>query len=298
MEFRVNPISPTGRHERPVAARTVRKIALCGSHSSSLRDAPWDDPSWEFWGHASSRAWYARPMDRYFDLHPRACWFRGGKKTSAYPKWLERNTVPIYMQKRWPEVPAAVAYPKGRILAEFSYAHRRRYFANHAAWMIALALTEGVTHMGLFGIDYSAQSEYATQRGSAEYWLGQLDGRGVVVILPDQCSLLAEPALLYGYDSHDVETGILKDPYKRKEWKGPDIRPIVPGEKVARAQPPSSLLAEMAAEEAEHPRPAWALGPLPDAEGFSARFVSVGTLTVHGPQAPQNGTGEAKEVMP
>ena len=39
--------------------RTGRKIALCGSHSASLTDAPWTDPSWEFWGHASSRAWYS-----------------------------------------------------------------------------------------------------------------------------------------------------------------------------------------------------------------------------------------------
>ena len=83
----------------PQVTRTVRKIALCGSHSASLEDAPWLDPSWEFWGHASSRGWYGRPMDRYFDLHPKSCWTRGGKKSAAYPQWLAQNTVPIYMQE-------------------------------------------------------------------------------------------------------------------------------------------------------------------------------------------------------
>ena len=58
-------------------------------------------------------------MDRYFDLHPKACWDRGGKKGNAYPKWLGRNTVPIYMQKAWDEVPASIEYPLGRILLEF-----------------------------------------------------------------------------------------------------------------------------------------------------------------------------------
>lgn len=246
---------------RQVAARTERKIALCGSHSSSLTDAPWTDPSWEFWGHASSRAWYQRHMDRYFDLHPKACWSRGGKKNS-YPRWLAKNTVPIFMQERYSEVPASVKYPKGRILAEFSYAHRRDYFCNHAAWMIALALTEGVTHIALYGINYGAESEYRTQRGSAEYWLGQLDGRGVKVILPEQCTLLREPALLYGYESHDEETGALKAEYKPKELTPqPTVPPVVGPDGLA--APPAHLVDVIAAEEADHPRPDWALGPLP-----------------------------------
>jgi hypothetical protein len=284
MEFK--PLGAPTPAARPVATRTVRKIALFGSHSSSLADAPWDDPSWEAWGHASSRAWYLRAMDRYFDLHCPACRTPDRRGKALYGKWLSRNTVPIYMQRRYPEIPASVAYPKGRILAEFSYAHRRRYFANHVAWMIALAITEGVTHIGLFGVNYSAQSEYATQRGSAEYWLGQLDGRGINVILPDQCSLLAEPALLYGYESHDEQTGKLRDEYKPK-WKPQDaIRPIQPGDTRKPAAPPTSLLAEIAAEEAAHPRPEWALGPPAEVlavhddgqthhgEGFSARLVA------------------------
>ena len=248
---------------RQIAARTERKVALCGSHSASLADAPWTDPSWEFWGHASSRAWYARPMDRYFDLHPRACWDRGGKKTAAYPRWLARNTVPIFMQDRHPDVPASIKYPRGRMLLEFP--DSRGYFANHAAWMIALAISEGVTTIGLFGINYGADSEYWTQRGCAEHWLGVASGRGVRIVLPEQCTLLREPALLYGYESHDEVTGALKDAYKRKVWRPEEtIRPVVPGERIAAAQPPEHLRAKIASEERDHPRPPWTLGPLPE----------------------------------
>lgn len=243
---------------RAVTARTVRKIALCGSHTSSLEDAPWTDPSWEFWGHASSRAWYRRRMDRYFDLHPPACWTRGGKKGDVYPKWLAQNTVPIYMQDKYPQVPASIKYPKGRVLTEFSYAHRRHYFGNHAAWMIALALTEGVTHLALFGINYSSEGEYFTQRGSAEYWLGQLDGRGVNVILPEQCSLLADPKLLYGYESHDEQTGALKSEYKRRHTQ--PSKPVV-------RDVPESLRKEIEAEERDNPRPEWAAVPTARTDG-------------------------------
>lgn len=247
------------------AARTVRKVALCGSHSSSLIDAPWDDPSWEWWGHASSRGWYRRKMDRYFDLHPKACWSGGGKKGDGYTKWLTKNTVPIYMQKAWPEVPASIEYPKGRILMEFSDANG--FFSNHAAWMIALALTEGVTTIGLFGINYGTEGEYFTQRGSAQYWLGRAAGMGVRIMLPSQCTLLSEPKLLYGYESHDETTGILKDAYKKRFKPQETIRPLAPGEIPTMAVPPPGIREAIDAEEKEFPRPEWALGPEPRTDG-------------------------------
>ena len=245
---------------RPVAARTVRKLALCGSHSSSLQDAPWDDPTWEFWGHAASRAYYQRPMDVYFDLHPKACWQKNGKK--FYTKFLAANTVPIYMQRAWPEVPASRKYPRGRILTLFSYAHQRHYFTNQVSWMIALAISEGATHIGLFGINYSAESEYAKQRGSAEYWLGQLDGRGITVYLPRQCSLLAEPKELYGYESHDEKTGVLKEAYKVKPTEKTPV-PLKPGQPAPPlVTPTAEIQALIEAEERDYPRPEWAMRPL------------------------------------
>lgn len=203
-------------------------------------------------------------MDRYFDLHPKQCWTRGGKKTALYPKWLAKNTIPIYMQDYDPEVPASIKYPKGRILAEFGDV--RPYFTNHIAWMIALALTEGVTTIGLWGVNYAVESEYNTQRGSAEFWLGIAAGRGVRIVLPEQCTLLRDPAQLYGYDSH-LANGALREEYKRKIWKPSEtIEPIMPGQPFKRAEPPEYLKAEIALEEEDYPRPEWAhLPPSPSA---------------------------------
>jgi hypothetical protein len=252
------PVAVPARPPRAVLS-SVRKIALCGSHSASLADAPWDDPSWEFWGHSSSRAWYARAMDRYFDLHPKACWTRAGKASAAYPKWLAQNTVPIYMQEHYDEVPASIKYPKGRILQEFS----RPYFTNHVAWMIALALTEGVTAIGLFGINYGTESEYVMQRGSAEYWLGRAEQQGVKVVLPEQCTLLRDPGFLYGYESHDEVTGKIRPEYQQKAWKPAEtIVPVLPGETWVRATPPKHLIEAIALEEKDYPRPEWAMGPM------------------------------------
>lgn len=251
------PIQKPGRSLS--SAHIVRKVGLFGCHTSTLKDAPWFDPSWERWGHASSRFAYQTEMDRYFDLHPPSVWHRGGRKTSVYPKWLKQNVVPIYMQKRYPEVPASVEYPKGRILQEFG--EPRAYFTNHIAWMIALALTEGVSTIGIWGVEYGIQSEYQNQRASCEFWIGRAVERGVKVILPSQCTLLGQPKGLYGYESHDEQTGKLLKEYERREWKR-EITPIVPGmtsgEKV---KPPEHLLEDIRLEEIEHPRPDWAIGP-------------------------------------
>lgn len=239
--------------------RTAQKIALCGSHSDSLHDAPWDDPTWEMWGHASSRAYYRRAMDHYFDLHSPAVWTRGGKKGNTYPRWLAKNTVPIYMQERYPEVPASIKFPKNRILTEFSDA--RPYFTNQVAWMIAFAMTEGVKVIGLFGINYGIESEYVRQRGSAEYWIGRAVERGIRVVLPKQCTLLAEPGLLYGYESHDEVTGRLKDEYRAKQWN--TITPLEPGQvPTKRVVFPKDVAQEFKEQDEDYPRPAWALGPL------------------------------------
>lgn len=252
------PVIGPGRYNPKM--RATRKIALFGSQSSALADAPWQDDSWELWGHATCRAWYRTPMDRYFDLHSPIRWTRGGKKGAKYPDWLAKNTTPIYMQKKYPEVPASVEYPKDRILQEFSYC--RPYFTNHIAWMIALALTEGVSTIGLFGISYQTADEWVTQRGCCEYWLGIAQALGVRVVLPKQSCLLAAPKLLYGYESHDEVTGLLRPEYANK-FKELSDRKIAPTNlSVPPAVPTPELKREIDQEETDNPRPVWALGPI------------------------------------
>ncbi len=247
-----------------------RKVALLGSHLT-IKPAPWDDPSWELWGHASSRGFYVdgqgqkRVPHRFFDLHRRECWTKTNHKGEAYLKFLRNNTVPIYMQERFKDVPAAVRYPLERIAAEF-----RPYFTGHAAYMIALALIEGVTHIGFFGINYGKDfsgkdSEYLTQRGSCEYWMGVAEGRGVKIVLPKGSTLLADPKELYGYESHDEEGRLVESYLRRTEVRAFDATTATPvkAERDAsgRALPPPHLRETVAEERANHPRPAWATLP-------------------------------------
>lgn len=269
------PLGPPVRAASVLAAspgvRTNRKVGFLGSNSASLTFTPWLDQSWELWGHGSSVAWYRRPLDRYFDLHSPTRWGINGKKKGDYLKWLKGNTVPIFMQEKYPEVPASVRYPKERILME--YGQPRRYFTNHIAWMMALAFSEGVTTIGLFGINYGHHTEYETQRGCAEYWLGRAAERGINLIIPEECTLLSVPKSLYGYDSHD-ENGTLKEEYRPKST----YVPVAPTNRPA--IPPPELAEEIAAEEKQ--RPQWAKDWMAQMKAPGA-FGVPGNGETHGP---------------
>ena len=219
---------------RPVFAGVgrLRKIAILGG-ARTIRYAPWDDLSWELWAHASCRHLCKREPDLLFDLHPPELW-KDPKKKNWDPKyfdWIQKNRIPIMMQDMYKESPASIRYPFETMITEFP----RGYMTNTVAYMVALALMEGVTHLGVFGCDYHTGSEYGPQRGSAEYWLGFAEGRGVHVCIPPTCDLLGKPQLLYGYQSHP--NGIRDPSYtfylgplsaKGKPVKGAPIGDLIP----------------------------------------------------------------------
>ena len=113
-----------------------------------------------------------------------------------------------------------------------------------------------MTTIGLFGGQYAVSAERASQRGSLEYWLGRFEQAGGDVILPVKANtLLAYPATLYGYESHDA-CGKLTGDYQPVKGPGsalgvvrerpeplvlqapddatrPDLAPPPPGETIA-----------------------------------------------------------------
>lgn len=208
MRLVFDPVGGTARR-RPPFFRT-KKLALLGS-TLSLQFTPWDDPSWTLLAHPCCRGKCKREPDWYFDMHRPEC-FRVEKKSwhQSYHTWLKNLQTPIFMQENWPEIPMAVRYPLERVSSEY-----RRYFTNHCAYMIALGMTEGVTHVGIFGCEYGHENEHAVQRDSLTYWLGRFEQSGGKVVLPPKCStLLNKPHLLYGYESHD-EHGLLVKEYQK-----------------------------------------------------------------------------------
>lgn len=190
---------------RPVAVGPGRwrKVGLLGGAAGSLRCAPWQDPSWEFWAHASvANAIPHLRADRLFDPHPKHVFTMARKNGfKDYFAFLKTCPTPIYMQERYEDIPMSVRYPLEMVRQQWPGVP----IGSTTALMVALALIEGVTHLGLFGIDYQHDSEYEEQRPNAELWVGIALGLGVQVIIPAISPLCHEPTLLYGYESHTPE---------------------------------------------------------------------------------------------
>lgn len=208
-----------GAPEAPTEAAPL-KIAIIG-YTSSLHDAPWDDPTWEKWPvnnlHTlipdlwpKATAWFN--LHRWSESQPGA--LDGIREDTAHLDWVKEGHMPVYL---FPEVieaaaaeghefPTAVAFPRDALLDAFKGADLAgwRYFTNSVSWMIAYAIGRIEENgqggeIALYGIDMAQQTEYGVQRPSCEYWLGVAEGAGINVTIAPKADLL-KCAFLYGGD--------------------------------------------------------------------------------------------------
>ena len=204
----------------------MKKVAILGT-APGWEDAPFNDDAWEIWGISRLYNWMPR-WDRWFELHrlEEVCetWADGDKTAEAaqrkvYHEWLGQQTKPVYLQEERPDlVPSGIRYPLGevqRFLQGITGEDEpERYFTNTISYLIALAMLEGATEIGVYGVDMALDSEFGTQRPSCEYMIGLARGRGIRTIIPDRSDLL-KTTELYGWGNADGLRQKLR--YKRIE---------------------------------------------------------------------------------
>lgn len=227
----------------------LRKIALLGT-AQSVDYAPWHDPTWEIWSHASCAERFKR-VDRAFEMHPECVW-RGPSHKAHYLKWLQRAPYPIYMLEQFPDIPMSVRYPRERLFAECRVmTGGTLHYGSHGDYMIHLALSEGVTHLGLFGMHYVnpvKDGDRLDQLLAIKFWLGVAAGKGVHLVIPDGNPIFSVPKELYGIESHSTlekyearlakENAIAKNPLNRDPFRVAHLSPAEAGNK-RRALPPN-----------------------------------------------------------
>ena len=191
----------------PTGLGRLRKIAIIGS-AETVEFAPWYDPTWEIWSHAITYGRCKR-VDRIFELHPEHVWRNHTKpQWPTYLAWLQKCPYPIYMLEHHQDIPKSIRYPRERIFGECRSMIGRLHFGSQADFMIALALSEGVTHLGLFGVQYTAFVQDGVTRDeqllSFKFWLGVAAGKGVSIVLPEGHPTFNIPKEVYGLESHST----------------------------------------------------------------------------------------------
>jgi len=179
------------------ADRPERKIAIVGFTDSRF-DAPFKDSTWELWGlnnlHRQTELDAMKSFSRWYDLHDLATI----KSDEAHVAWLTTATIPVYVWRVQPEWATTVEFPRDEVINEFG-----SYFTNSISYMIAHAMLEGATEIGVYGVDMAQGGEYSAQRPSCEYFLGLAAGHGITITIAETSDLL-RCAVLYG----DTDNGL------------------------------------------------------------------------------------------
>ena len=85
-----------------------------------------------------------------------------------------------------PRIRTAVPYPLNRVVECIG----RDYLTSTPAYALALAITEGVDEIKLYGVHDATEREYIEQRPCLEWLLGLAEGRGIKLVLPALSPLL------------------------------------------------------------------------------------------------------------
>ena len=182
------------------------KVAITGA-AKSMRELPWDDPTWELWG--INNFWNAMRdehdmlrADRWFELHPPT-------KDIQAPfamMWLRECPVPIYTTEPFPDNANSLVFPIEHLANKY-----RDYFSCTFAYQIALAIDEGFDEIAIHGLElaYGTQREATVERACVNYWLGLAEGRGIKVTVPQDDFVLSHWHR-YGFN-YWPEANVVKD---------------------------------------------------------------------------------------
>jgi len=170
------------------------KVALIGSAPSSIRFAPYNDPSWQVWG-CSPGAYGVIPRGRsnvWWELHlyePGQAWF-----SPEYCQFLRDHPKVIVAQKT-KEIPNGETMDVPYLVKKYS----PYFFTSSVAWMMAAAIEMGASKIGMWGIDMAATEEYEAQRAGLHFFAMIARQKGIEVGVPPQSDLF-RPRFLYGVD--------------------------------------------------------------------------------------------------
>jgi len=216
----------------PLNARTGKRrqnVAIVGFEEQNGQTAPYDDPDWDVFGfNMANRLGFMRDShdrfraDRWFDLHEEHA---QSEKDMA---WINACPVPIYLPSRFGSNPHAEVFDleaiEAEILSKYGRIVRTDYFASSFALAFAMALSEGYTTIGLFGVSLDWGRERVVERGNLEYWIGVAEGLGVTVVLGERVKLCTHPGI-YGIEYDKEKQGVIRlcGELMRQLLQSPDI---------------------------------------------------------------------------
>ena len=175
-----------------------------GTFTSSVANGKYFDEVW-----AINSMMVPIKHDRVFMMDPASRFLdteNAGPQTEAMRKALGKHEGPIYTCTLDNRVPGAVEYPLEQVVKDTGLC----YFNNTVPYAVAFAIYHKVTHLYLYGIDYSYKSNIVMAeagRACTEFWISAAIARGIKVEVAYNSTLLdtnvPDEEKLYGYHRLD-----------------------------------------------------------------------------------------------
>jgi hypothetical protein len=174
--------------KHPEKAKQKRKIAIIGT-APQWQLAPFDDPEWEIWG-IFGVVGCGKRFNRIYELHDKSVIepMADQHKSGVYWETVSALGENYITKDPYDKAPNAKRFDFDGKLKKYG-----KYFASSASWLIAEAIDEGATTIGLWGINMASDSEYAYQKPSCTYLLGYARAKGVEIVIPESSELLSVP---------------------------------------------------------------------------------------------------------
>lgn len=135
------------------ASAPALKIAIVGTASSSVGEAPWKDESWQIWSLGRNSESCPR-YNQWFELHTKDVLIAANAFDTRMP-FLKECGSRLIVGHHWEELPEAQIYPWAAIINLFG-----TYLTSSLAEMIALAITQNPAEIGVWGVDMVCPDEY------------------------------------------------------------------------------------------------------------------------------------------
>ena len=175
--------------------------------------APFQDESWQIWTIGpGGRDVPGHRWDRLYEIHGAGRNHTWPADFAGYLDFLSKIEPPKQIVTIRPiqEMLADWAYKNGKETANeitgdwkanvlldkqhLMQKYKRMWMSSSFSWAMAQALEEGVTDLGIFGVDLESGEEYVTQFAGARHFIDLAQHTGVKIHMPAFCGLWRDPA--------------------------------------------------------------------------------------------------------
>lgn len=161
----------------------MKKVCIIGGAPS--KDDPFADVSCETWVHGNQMDRHkGKRISRIFEIHDDLTEHQDG-----YAAWLVEQRIPLVVGAKFPF--------KGEGITPFPFEQANAMMGQHLtstpAYMMALAILEGATHISIYGVEMSVDDhEYFYQRPSMYAWIAYAKAKGIEVYIPPTSGLFVD----------------------------------------------------------------------------------------------------------